>query len=249
MTSRNNRWRVETFMREEFRRNRWRYENGQHATFIGRTRCGKSRLGLDLLDVTATEKLPVWMLIKKARDKLIRGRIAEHGYLTTEHWPPTAWAKMKHGKTSGVALWPPTKFDNKIDRPVKSAEFRRAILDAYKRGNKILFIDDTYGVSKILGLENDLIELWTEGGGMGAGMWALFQRAAGVPLWAYSQAEHVFLFKEPDKRGRDRFADIGGVDPDMVKDINVNLRHFQSLYIGRAGGIGGEPSMCIIDGS
>lgn len=232
---------LETFGREEFLAERWRWRSGEHVTVVGPTGCGKTHLIFDLAELTTSPKLPALYLVKKPRDGLITKRAKELEWPTTRSWPPSGLATLR-SKPSGWLVWPPTKFDPLIDHPVKAAVFRRAMLDSYKKGNRIVVVDDAYGVSVVLGLRIELIEMWTEMRSMPGAVWAAFQRPADVPLWAYSQAEHLILFHDPDKRARERFAEIGGVDPVIVRDTVMGLKRHQFLYIRRDG-----PAMCIVD--
>ena len=53
---------------------------------------------------------------------------------------------------------------------------------------------------------------------------------------------HGFLFNDPDKRNRQRFAEIGGVDPDLVMEQVYHLDQYQALYIKRTG-----PCLCVVN--
>jgi hypothetical protein len=119
--------------------------------------------------------------------------------------------------------------------------FKIAMLDSYRKGNRIIFGDEVYGLSKELGLDKELITLWSRGRSMGTGLWAATQKPTHVPLWMYSQAEHLFLHNDPDERARKRFDEIGGVDPHYVRGIVANLEKHEWLYIRRDG-----PVMCIV---
>ena len=55
-------------------------------------------------------------------------------------------------------------------------------------------------------------------------------------------AEHLFLHHDPDKRARQRFAEIGGVDPKLVEDTVMSLKQHEFLYIRRRDG-----AMCVIE--
>jgi hypothetical protein len=122
-----------------------------------------------------------------------------------------------------------------------SAVFRRALMGSYKRGNAVLFADEVYGLSKELRLDRELNAIWSRGRSMGCGLWASSQRPYAIPQWAYSSPEHIFLANDPDKRDRDRFREIGGVDPALVEEVTRTLPKFHWLYIRRTG-----PEMCIV---
>jgi len=120
-------------------------------------------------------------------------------------------------------------------------QFNRAMLDSYRRGDRIVFADEVFGLSNELGLNRTLLALWTRGRSMGCGLWAASQKPTHIPLHAYSMAEHLFLFNDPDVRARKRFSEIGGIDPRLVIDAVSGLRKHEAVYIRRTG-----PHLCII---
>jgi len=97
------------------------------------------------------------------------------------------------------------------------------------------------GLVEEMGLTRDLIRIWARGASHGCGMWAATQRPYMAPQHMYSQAEHLFIAYTPDKRDQDRFAEIGGVDPDFVKEIVHRLPRYHWLYIKRS-----ERVMCVV---
>jgi energy-coupling factor transporter ATP-binding protein EcfA2 len=240
---------LSTFDREEFITRRWRYRPGEHVTAIGPTGSGKTVLVYQLLDHTAGRHMPAVVLVKKPRDTEVTARSKTMAYRTIRAWPPGP-SIFKDNDPPGWVLWPRTDFANGVgyDRAKKSYQFRRAIMATYRGGGvfkrrpRILVVDDAFGLSEILDLREELIEMWTEARSMNAGLWAAFQKPTHVPLWAYSQAEHIFLFNDPDKRSRERFSEIGGVDPVTVRDTVFALGDHQALYIRRGG-----RRMCIVD--
>jgi hypothetical protein len=232
---------LETFGRDEFLNERFSYDSsGPHITIVGPTRCGKSYLAQQLIDRIARPEHPAIWLMKKPRDPLVAAAGRQLGLKRVRDWPPLIMPWQR--KPRGYLVWPKTSFDPDVDHPHKHDVFRRALMHSYKRGHRIIYVDDTYGIGKVLGLNNLLIELWTELGSMDAGLIAGFQKPSHVPLWAYNQAEHLFLFHDPDKRSRERFQEIGGVDGHIVQDTVMRLQRHQALYIRRLG-----PAMCIVD--
>lgn len=239
--------RLDWLDREEFLASRFRYRSGEHVTFLGPTGSGKTTLGYQLLARVARPKLPAVVLASKPRDKTVVQFSTESRFRTVKTWPP-AWTPWKEMKPPGWTLWPPHSLVDPVADDIRIYwEFRRAMLDSYKRGDRILFADELMALRDIKppknepSLERFAITLWTRGRSMGCAMWGGSQKPTHVPLWAYNQAEHLFLHNDPDKRARDRFDEIGGVDPGMVKAEVMRLPKHHFLYIRRDG-----PRICVI---
>lgn len=231
---------IDTFDREEFIRHRWRYRPGEHVTILGPTGCGKTHLTHQLLEYTAHPKMPAIVLAMKPRDSTTSGFSKRLGYRTVRTWPPV-WNPFK-ASPPGYTLWPKHTFDPDTDDANMYRHFRAAILDAYKRGDRIVYADELLGLSSELNLSNELRALWTRGRSMGTALWGSTQKPTHIPLWAYNQAEHLFIAYDPDRRSQDRFDEIGGVSPGLIRDTVNRLRKYQFVYIRRDG-----PALCIID--
>lgn len=235
------------FPRQEFTTRRFDYRRGNHLTIIGPPGSGKTVLGFGLLEVTASRAMPAVVLVKKPLDYEVDRWGKRLGYRKVPTWPPPPTWPWMDRDPPGWLVWPRTRFDPDLDRPHKHEVFRRALMHAYRGGGvfkrrpRIVVTDDAYGLSEILKLREYLIENWTEARSMGCGQWAYFQRPSHVPLWAY-QADHLFLFNEPDRRSRIRYGEIGGIDADLVQETVMQLDRYQALYIRRAG-----RRVCIVD--
>lgn len=231
---------LETIGRDEFITRRFRYRPGEHVTVLGSTGSGKTHLCYQLLGQVSRPELPAVSLVMKPRDATVRRFAKANGHKIVRHWPP--FKTPFHGKPPGYVLWPKHTHDPDRDNATLWREFRACILDSYKRGNRILFADETAGLTDELGLKTECVALWTRGRSMGTGLWAASQRPAYIPLHAYTNSEHLFLAYEADKRGRDRFREIGGVDAKLVSDTVLSLGKYQWLYIRRT-----DRTMCIVD--
>lgn len=219
----------------------WRYQPGEHVTFIAPTGGGKTYLANELLARTHGPKLPSVTLVMKPRDLTVRRLVRQEDVRRVRHWPPGANVRLWRPETAGYVLWPRHQFDPDIDEPAHYEIFRTAILDSYKRGKRILFGDELYSLGTELGLRRELITVWTKGRSMECGLWGATQRPRDVPLHAYSQAEHLFLAYDPDRSARDRYAEIGGVDPAIVAATTAQLPRYWWLYIRRT-----DRAMCVI---
>ena len=85
----------------------------------------------------------------------------------------------------------------------------------------------------------------TMSGAMGIGGWFFVQKptdAGKTSLWSFSQSDHIFIAKDPEKRNRERYNEIGGFDTREVEQACMTLEPYQFLYLERTHGY-----MCIID--
>jgi hypothetical protein len=231
----------QTFLSEYFD-----YKPGEHVSIIGPTQiAGKSYLAHQLLETANRPSLDVVSLVMKPRDKTVATWSAALGLKEVDHWPPPKWHWWEN-EPPGYVLWPKHSFDPAKDNDRLRGEFRKAILDHYKRGDSIVFADEAYGLCVELGLQNELSAIWTRGGGMGCGLWCATQKPSGtqqgtIPSFVYNSPTWTFLSRDPDARNRQRFNEIGGIDGNSVGDLVMTLRPYEFLCIKRDG-----PHMCIV---
>lgn len=240
--------RVVRFGRDEFITQRWDYRPGEHVTLLAPTQTGKTTLAFQLMDHSTTPELPGIALVMKpdkgpkgrSGDETVRRWMRQLRYRRVRSWPPlpSVWDP----RPRGYVLWPRTTFDQDQDDVILWREMRKVLRDSYRRGDRIVFADETLGLTDELRLTRELRTLWMRGASMGTGLWAASQKPSHIPLWAYNQAGHLFLGHDPDERSRDRFGEIGGVDPKLVQRIVMGLGPFEWLYIRRRGRV-----MCIVD--
>jgi energy-coupling factor transporter ATP-binding protein EcfA2 len=231
---------VESIPRDEFLHEVWVHNPGEHVSFLGPTGSGKTQLAYELLDVTATEEHPAIVLVMKPKDDTAAKFTKRSKFRIVRSWPPVP-SVWNPGKKRGYVLWPAHSFDPDVDDARHERIFRYVIRDSYKKGNRTLFADETYSLTNELHLERELIRVWSKGRSMGTDLWAATQKPTHVPLWMYNQAEHIFLAYDPDVRAQQRFSEIGGVDPDLVKSVVARLPKYHWLYIRRT-----DRTMCIV---
>ncbi len=236
-----------TIDRKDFIADRWRYRPGEHVTFIGPTGSGKTYLSFQLLRRSANKKLQGLVLVIKPKDETVKDWTKTLKFRTVKDWPPAWWHEF-FGRPPGYTIWPPHTFDAEIDNHRLEMVMRRVLIYAYKTGNKIIFTDEIYGLVKELDLEEQMNAILSRGRGMGSGVWEASQRPYNMPQLGYSGASHLFLARDPDERDRERFGEIGGVDPKYIERITLRLPKFHWLYIRREGDDPNstDPAMCIV---
>lgn len=234
------------------------YEKGQHVSIMGPTQSGKTTLAYKLLDKIASPNLPAVVLVMKPRDNVVKDWSKLTGFRKTEHWPPAinrAYKKKGGGfgkKQRGWVFWPRhTLSDIDRDDAMLQREFRKVLTECYAKGKRIVFADEIVGLSKELGLEKPLKAIWARGSSLGCGLWAATQRPFEAPLLMYGSSTHLMIFKDGDKRSRERYDEIGGVDADKtVEPLVMRLKLHEFLYIGRNMAEDGvSPALAIVEAS
>lgn len=247
---------IQLFGSDDFLANRWDILDGEHVTILGSSGAGKTVLARRLMLPTLnTERLSLTLGFKPEDEELTRtAKILGHPIVPS--FPPSSVRRfLSSRQPTGYVIWPqppmaedPDEYEHQL-----ATVFNRTIAHAYalKRRKKSvhfnIFADeavelaelteereDARGKRKALPVERWMNAVWSRGRSLGVGMWAATQRPAGLPLKAY-QAHHLFLAYEPDARNRQRFAEIGGVDPKLVSATVQRLPDFYWLYLRRRG--------------
>lgn len=252
MVTRIETWELVTIPRREFAQYYFYYEPGEHVVFAGPTQRGKTRLAFDLLEYCATPDCPAYVIVSKPRDPVTEKAGKRLGYRFVDNWPVERRIQEAFdGPPSGYIIWP--KFGD-IDKDIpNAAKVSRAVLaDRYTQGVRgkkgILVCDDTVVKSKIFKLDQEMTTHIAMAGAMDVGSWFFVQKPTGAgnaAVWSYGNSEHVFICNEPDKRNRDRYDEIGGVDSRQVSSMVSRLGQYEFLYIKRTP-MDGRQIMCIV---
>lgn len=240
--------------RQDFLDHYWNYKPGQHVAAFGPTqRAGKTHLMFQLLAAAGRPDLRTTAFSMKPKDRTVARWSRQLEFKEVPSWPPPPrWPWQD--KPPGYMLWPRHTMDPGVDNLHIGTEFRRAILDGYKRGNTILFLDEIYGMLAELtvpdnrkqngirrGLQEELLAVLTRGGGMGCGAWLATQKPSGtqqtsLPGFVFNSPYHFFLAPDNEQRNRRRYAELaGGIDPALIERTTLQLQRFEFLYLNADG--------------
>ncbi len=231
------------------------YGAGQHVTFIGPSGRGKTMLaGQLLVAVTrAHKKLSVLLLHGKikGRDLTIVKLSKAGNFPIIDHYPPGLYSKyVRYRNRRGWTLRPLRKpgESSAAENKLLHDEYKRAIHRAYNASEKrpiILVVDEAHQTHNDLKLRADCEGPLMRGRPVCA-VWSLIQRGRYVSYMCYDQAEHVFIFFDPDEDNRRRYSEIGGIDPLYVRELASQLKTrtvadgstiSQCLYFRRSGNV------------
>jgi hypothetical protein len=233
--------RVQQIPRNDFLTDYWPglYKPGDHVAAFGPTvRAGKTHLLFQLLGATNREALRTTAFCMKPRDRTVSRWSKALDFKEIPEWPP---AEFPWAKPRSYLLWPRHTGDPDIDNPHLRRHFRAAMLDGYRRGNSILFLDEIFGIVGELDLTKELLAIVTRGGGMGCGAWIASQKPSGtqqvsMPGFIFNCPSHFFLSQDNDKRNRRRYSELaGGVDPALIERETLRLGKFEFLYLNASG--------------
>lgn len=200
----------------------WR--QGEHVTLVGPTGCGKTTLAIGLLERRGW----VTVLGTKPRDRTM-DRLVREGYKRVESWPPPSHYRR-------VILWPRKR--RMEDRYVQGERIREALGAIYRAGAWCVFADELEYLTapEYLGLGAELREMWQQGRAMGVSIVGATQRPRHVPLAAYSQATHLFLWRSSDEGDLKRLSELNGADTRTVKATLPQLAKHEVLYVNTRDG-------------
>lgn len=248
---------VQVFSRDQFLSTRWVYGDGDHVAVFGPTQIsGKTRLVFDLLAHTDTSEMiyPPVVLVAKPADKTVAADLDRLGYERTEVWPPKRRLfDRRDDQPNGYAFWPDhdPEMSSKANTARVAQRFREAIDHQFwlgKQGPTITVADELYGLVATYGLMPEVTRHLTQGMGMGAGLWFATQRPSGTQAAAlsgfvFNSATHTFVARDPVRSNRKKYADIGGVEAEILEDATQKMPPFAFFYVHRVG-----PRMCVVLG-
>lgn len=204
----------------------FRWDQGEHVTLIGPTGQGKTTLALSILQLRAY----VLAIATKQRDPVLyqleaRGyqRVTEFGEKPAEVSPKIVLAAQLPKGTESL--------------PRQKQVVHDALTTVYIQGGWTVYLDEARYVTQYLDQASEVELLWQQGRSSGISVLAAAQRPAWVPLSAFSQATHLFLWRTSDRRDLERVGALGAHDSRAIAMEVASLPRFTVLYVNTRDGV------------
>ena len=204
-------------------RSQIRWRQGEHVSLIGPTGYGKTTTALSLLELRDY----VVILATKPRDAVLDRLVRSGQYSRIESWPPP----MEPSLMPRVILWP--RWKGQADTGKMADTFWEALGGIFAEGRWAVYADELAYICRRLGLANDLQDFWQQGRSLKLSMLGATQRPAHVPLDLYTEAQHLFLFRQVEANDLKRVQGLAGIDPAGIRDRVRRLGKYEFLYIDK----------------
>jgi hypothetical protein len=207
--------------REAVRRMNWK--QGEHTTLIGPTGRGKTELTVELL------KWRKWALFlgTKRRDST-QDRLRSDGFKVV-----TGADGINPDYGSKLILRPP--FPKKMSaaslKALQQDVFREGLMRAFHQTGWTVAMDEARYITHFLGLEREATLLWLQGRSQGNSVICSTQRPRFVPLEAYDQATHLFLWTDSDRQNLTRTSELAGFNGKAVREAFQEMDKHDVLYV------------------
>lgn len=118
----------------------------------------------------------------------------------------------------------------------RSRRFRNALHDIEAAGGWTVYADDLGFMSEDMGLRPEFGILWKIARSEGVELVGSATDPVGIPVGAYGNASHLFLFKNLDDYRAKRMAELAGVNREVARETILRLPDHEFLYINKSSG-------------
>lgn len=207
---------------EAIRRMDWR--PGEHITLIGPNGAGKTELISRLMEQRRYNLFIGTKRIDATQDLLARKhrlrRIKDAAELNPE-------------LGSGFYFKPdwPRRLSARSRREYHARAYREVLEASFWQTRWTTYADELRVLSHILGLNDEIVEHLIQGRSQKSSLVSGTQRPRFVPLEAYDQAYHLFLWRDNDEANIKRISEMAGLNRQAVIAVVPGLARHDVLYV------------------
>lgn len=215
----------------------FRWSEGQHVTTIGPTGSGKTVLNRQILRRAPLKERRgqfVVVLGIKNRDEELYGPFQREGYELVRKFDamPAEETVEQH-----VIYAPKSEKQGREGLQERAGKLRQALHDVEAAGGWTVYADDLNFMSEDMGLRPEFGILWKIARSEGVELVGSSTEPVGIPVAAYGNAAHLFLFKNLDDYRAKRMAEFAGVNRDVARETILRLPDHEFLYINKTSGL------------
>lgn len=199
-----------------------RFRQGEHITIVGTTGSGKTVLARELLetrDYTA-------VLGTKNEDDELYGPFEDRGYEITGDFDPSPDANE-----SRIIFRPRLSSPDHKGLDRQRQEFERMLFEVWEYGGWTLYADEIWYLTVRLKLDTIFETFWTAGRSNHITVVAATQLPVSIPLLAFDQATHLFLFRNTDQYRIKRMSEFAGADSKVIRELIPRLPRHEFVYV------------------
>lgn len=206
---------------DEFQR-RVRFRQGEHITIVGTTGSGKTVLGRELV----LARLFTAVLGTKNEDAELYKPFEDRGFELTDDFDPSPDADE-----SRIIFRPRLTSPDQKGLEKQRQAFEAMLFEVWEYGGWSLFADEIWTLTNRLKLASIFETMWSAGRSNHITVIALTQLPVAIPLMAFDQATHLFLFRNTDQYRIKRMAEFAGGDSATLRRLIPRLPRHEFIYV------------------
>ncbi|HWD76340.1 MAG TPA: hypothetical protein VG371_14460 [Solirubrobacteraceae bacterium] len=204
------------------------FKQGEHITMVGTTGSGKTVLLRELLG----DRLFTVLLGTKNEDSELYEPFEELGYEMTGDFDPSP----EVGE-SRVIFRPRMSTPDARGLEKQRQAFESMLFEVWEWGGWAIGADELWYLTVRLKLATIFETFWTAGRSNNITVVGATQLPVDIPLMAFDQATHLFLFRNTDRYRIRRMAEFAGADSDILRYAIPRLPRFEFVYVDTRTGL------------
>lgn len=205
-----------------------RFRQGEHITIVGTTGSGKTVLEREIVwDLPFTA-----LLGTKNEDVELYDPFQDRGWELTKNFDPSP-----PRDDSRVIFRPGLSTPDKRGLERQRQAFEEMLLEVWNYGGWRVVADEIWYLAVRLKLADTFETFWSAGRSNHITVVAATQLPVQIPLMAFDQATHLFLFRNTDRYRINRMAEFAGADSGELRRLIPTLPRHEFVYVDTRTGL------------